>query len=85
LASSGTKQFFRTGLRSQSYNFGIYNYNASVVIGYIHRALFETKENIFVSKTHYATGSVVIFTALALEIAVVGLAPVFTTRVVPKG
>jgi hypothetical protein len=63
LASSGTKQFFRTALRSQSYNFGIYNY---VVIGYIHRALFETKENIFVSKTHYATGSVVIFTALAL-------------------
>jgi hypothetical protein len=43
--------------RSQSYDFGIYNYNASVILGY---GVLDAKD-FFVFKTHLATRGVVNF------------------------
>jgi hypothetical protein len=39
---------------SQSYDFKIYNGNASVVVDYVER-FFNVEENIFALKTHQAT------------------------------
>jgi glycerol-3-phosphate acyltransferase PlsY len=54
---------------SQSYDFCIYNYNASVVLGHINSVFFKVEETNSVSKTHYILRLLVmlyIFTALAL-------------------
>jgi hypothetical protein len=60
--------------RSQSYDFGIYNYNASVVVGYLPRAFFKVEENIFVLKTRQAIRGFVIFFQ-RWRVAIAGLAP----------
>jgi hypothetical protein len=48
--------------RSQSYDFGIYNYNASVVVG---KSVFNPIK-IFILKTRQAISCVVLFITLAL-------------------
>jgi hypothetical protein len=46
------KLTFSRPTRIQSYDFRIYSYNAGVVVGYLHRAFFKVKENMFVFITH---------------------------------